>query len=167
MEALRGGDASAFTGIYRRYWQKLYAIAYHRLGTRQAAEDVVHEVFASLWKNRERSEIRSLYAYLAAATRYTIIRETARRGHKTQPVPEEAADAPVIDLLFLERMIAEEVNQLPDKCRLVYRYSRETGLTNREIAREMGISEKAVEKHISRALSHLRLHLRHLLHFFL
>lgn len=167
LQALRAGDETAFTQIYKRYWRKLYIIAYQRLGSRHSAEDVVHEVFTSLWKNRSAAEIRSLYAYLAAATRYAVFNEVARSGRRSPAEIPDIAEDQTIDLNFLQRMIAEEIHQLPDRCRLVFRYSRETGLSNREIATRMGISEKAVEKHITKAISHLRLQLRHFLHFFL
>ena len=167
LEGLRNGNEPAFTLIYKRYWQKLYVVAFYRLGSRQAAEDVVHEVFASLWKNRTSAGIRSLYAYLAAATKYAVFAELAKQKKEASRIPTvEIADDQAIDGRFLQKMIAEEINRLPDKCRLVFRYSRQSGLSNKEIAGELGISEKAVEKHISKALSRLRLQLRHFLSFF-
>ena len=166
LEELRTGSAKAFTEIYQRYWQRLYVVAYKKTGSRQVAEDIVHEVFTSLWKNRRQSEIRSLYAYLSAATRYTIFREISLASRKTLLQIEPTDDAS-IDFRFLSQMIAEEINHLPTRCRLVFQYSRQEGLSNREIAQRLSISEKAVEKHITSALGKLRVQLRHILHFFL
>jgi RNA polymerase sigma-70 factor (family 1) len=174
---LAAGNELAFTQVYKRYWQRLYVVAYRRLGSRAPAEDVVHEVFASLWKNRENAGIRSLYAYLSAATRYAIFNELAKyekhitapqaRNRKTDALRAEALHDQVIDYRFLQQMIEHEINQLPGKCRLVFRYSRQEGLSNKEIAHQMAISEKAVEKHITKAINLLRLQLRHLFHLFL
>src|SRR5690606_39180832 len=66
-------DELAFTEIYNRYWKKLYAMAYERLKSKELAEDVVHEVFTSLWQRRHEAVIKSLNAYLAAATRYCTL----------------------------------------------------------------------------------------------
>jgi RNA polymerase sigma-70 factor (ECF subfamily) len=164
LDALKQGTATAFTEIYQRYWRKLFVMAYHRLGSRPTAEDIVHEVFMSLWKHK--ATVHSIYAYLSAATRYAILREVARSSRRSAAPAEEQWDAPDVDTRFLEKMIAEEIHHLPSKCRLVFQYSREAGLSNREIAHRMGISEKAVEKHITKALSHLRVQLRHFFHFF-
>jgi RNA polymerase sigma-70 factor (family 1) len=167
LEELRDGNEAAFTLIYKRYWQRLYVIAYKRLGSRQPAEDVVHEVFSSLWRNRESASIRSLYAYLAAATKYAVFAEVAKQTKHRATSPTEAAliHDHTIDDRFLQRMLGEEINRLPDKCRLVFQYSRQEGLSNKEIATVLSITEKAVEKHITKALSKLRLQLRHLFFF--
>ena len=55
------------------------------------------------------------------------------------------------------------VSNLPEKCRLVYKLSREQGLSQKQIAREYGISEKTVEAHIGKALKALRTGLGQLL----
>jgi RNA polymerase sigma-70 factor (ECF subfamily) len=167
LEQLRSGNETAFTLIYKAYWQKMYVIAYKRLGSRQPAEDVVHEVFTSLWRNRESSAVRSLYAYLAAATKYAVFAEVAKQTKHRGTFPTEDAliHDYTIDERFLQKMLGEEINRLPDKCRLVFQYSRQEGLSNKEIAAALSITEKAVEKHITKALSKLRLQLRHLFFF--
>ena len=54
LDLLAESDEVAFTELYNRFWKKLFAIAYNRLNEVQAAEDIVHDVFASLWANREK-----------------------------------------------------------------------------------------------------------------
>ena len=164
-------DESAFTEIYHRYWKRLYAMAYDRLKEKQQAEDVVHEVFTALWQRRSEAQIRSLSPYLAAATKYCILKQYA--NFSTTGLPDEEsmahlvpAVATSIETKFLERMLQEEVNRLPHKCRIVFQYSRQEHLSNKEIALELGISNKAVEKHITRALRQLRLSLKSLHQFF-
>ncbi|MHA4806986.1 RNA polymerase sigma-70 factor [Flavitalea flava] len=172
LEKLKAGHEWAFTRIYERYWQKLYVVAYRRLGSKPAAEDVVHEVFASLWKNKEQTDIRSLYAYLSAATRYAVFNELAKYEKQigislSNASVTETTLNDAIDFRFLQQMITGEVNRLPEKCKLVFQYSRQSGLSNKQIAKEMGISEKSVEKHITKALTKLRLQLKHYLHLLL
>lgn len=59
--------------------------------------------------------------------------------------------------------IEEEVSHLPDKCKSVYQLSRNEHKTNKEIALYMGISEKTVENHLTKALKKLRVGLSHYL----
>lgn len=171
LSLLSTNDEGAFTEIYHRYWKRLYAMAYDRLKDKSLAEDVVHEVFTSLWQRRQEALIRSLYPYLAAATKFCILKQYA--GFSTTSLPNEDsmahlnhAETPAIETRFLERMLQEEVSRLPLKCRIVFQYSRQENLTNKEIALELGISDKAVEKHITRALRQLRLSLKSLHQFF-
>ena len=50
-------DKMAFTELYHRFWQQLFAIAVNRTKEKQTAEDIVHDVFASLWVNRDRKSV--------------------------------------------------------------------------------------------------------------
>ncbi|MGH2553931.1 MAG: RNA polymerase sigma factor, partial [Chitinophagaceae bacterium] len=56
-------DEAAFTELYERFWKKLFVAAYNRFKEKQQAEDIVHEVFASLWANRKKIEIESVDNY--------------------------------------------------------------------------------------------------------
>lgn len=164
---LRKGDHAAFTSIYDRYWRRLYGLAYTRLKSKHAAEDVVQEVLSSLWLRHEVLEIKSLEAYLAAATKYAIIRQLANWPlypnilHEPQQTQVYNPDPD-----FLQQLFHNEINRLPKKCKLVFLYSRNDGLSYKEIAGKMEISEKAVEKHITKALSKLRRKTRDFFHLF-
>ncbi|GAA4300121.1 sigma-70 family RNA polymerase sigma factor [Compostibacter hankyongensis] len=165
LQLVKVSDETAFAEIYRRYWHKLYAVAVYHLHAGPGAEDVVQEVLAGLWLRRTELEITSLYAYLAAATRYAVFRQVARKNRERHILrglsPEPVAVEEEIRVHFLQEMIREEVNRLPEKCRLVFRCSRDKGMSNKVIARKFGISEKAVEKHITYALRQLRTQLKH------
>lgn len=161
---LQADNEQAFNQIYHRYWRKLYAMAYQRLRSKQSAEDVVQEVLAGVWQRRHTSIIENLEAYLAVATRYAVFRQLGKEEARTtslspvhgdEPAPDEAQD-----VRLLEQMMQKEINKLPGKCRLVFQYSRELGLSNKEIAASLDISQKAVEKHITRAIRTLRAHLK-------
>jgi len=64
-------------------------------------------------------------------------------------------------------IVAKEVDNLPEKCKLVFKLSREYYLTNKEIADKLAISESTVEKHINKAIRQLRAATNHLFHFIL
>ncbi len=64
-----------------------------------------------------------------------------------------------LELQELHHLIEEAVSLLPDKCREIFRKSREENLTNKEIAGQLHISEKTVEGQITIALKKIRIHL--------
>ena len=161
---LQNGDQGAFSEIYKRFWDKIFAVAYHRLTDRTEAEEVVQEVFMSLWKRRSSLQIRhALHTYLSVATRYQIINRQSRdylkkKGISIEEVAEQGIDT--TQLWFSERELRQEldkhINELPQKCRLIFKMSRELYKSNTEIAEELNVSEKTVEAHITRALKILR-----------
>jgi RNA polymerase sigma-70 factor (ECF subfamily) len=166
LKRVKLSDGKAFDEIYLRYWRKLYALAFYHLKDGVAAEDIVQEIFASLWASRERADIKYLNTYLATATKYAVFHHFAQPSNYTASLEELLtlpAEQPAAESRMLEKEIQGEINRLPEKCRLVFRYSREEGLGNKGIADKLNISTKAVEKHITRALRQLRVQFRHML----
>ncbi|PVD52856.1 RNA polymerase subunit sigma-70 [Terrimonas sp.] len=164
---LKIDDGQAFNEVYNRYWKMLFSLASSRLRNTHTAEDIIHDVFASLWKNRKNADIRSLQHYLASSTRYLVFKVIRKNAHAHQYAPSDP------DIIFepenslhnkyLLEFIAREVDTLPEKCRMVFKYSREKGLTNKEIALEMNITSKTVENQINKALHHLRFSMKKIL----
>lgn len=172
LDLLSKGDKAAFTEIYQRYWKKVYVIAYNRLKEGQLAEDIAQDVFASLWTNREKVRICALENYLATAAKFMVLavirkKELARRYCKSEE------DAPVRSLPIentlhykqILEIIHLEVEKLPEKCRIIFKHSRNEGMQNKEIAAELNISPKTVENQINKALKHLKLVSRAFMHF--
>ena len=159
---LAENNEQAFTEIYNRYWKLLFAIAYSHVRNIQLTEDIVHDVFASLWAHRGNTEIRSLQNYLASATKYIVFAAIKKKNREqsylatqaklyTEPDPELT-----IDNKMLFEFIKKEVDKLPEKCRLVFKYRSETGLSNQEVAERMITTKKTVENQINKAIRHLR-----------
>jgi len=167
-------DKAAFTEIYDRYWKKLFVIAFNRIKESQAAEDIVHDVFASLWGNRSHIHIVQLENYLAVAVRYSVLTAIKKKAREKE-YQRTAATAPVIEMPVeaalhykkLLELVRNEVELLPEKCRLIFKYSRDEGMPVKEIARQLKLSPKTVENQLGKALRQLKLATRSLLHSFL
>jgi len=168
-------DEAAFRILYERYWDRLLVHACSKLGSDGEAEEIVQDVFVGLWKRRHSLELRnSLPTYLSAIVKYEVLRRLASRKTKSNFEKETARLYTEIDnstqqwLNYedLRDQIEATVQALPEKCRLVFRLSREEGLTERQIAGVLHISPKTVEAHKARAFKALRHSLAHLLHFF-
>lgn len=164
---LKTGDGQAFNEVYNRYWKILFSITSSRLRNIHTAEDIIHDVFVGLWKNRKNSDIRSLQHYLASSTRYLIFKVIRKNAyvHQYAAPGEDITFEPENSLhnKYLLEYISREVDSLPEKCRMIFKYSREKGMTNKEIALEMNITSKTVENQINKALHRLRFSMKKML----
>jgi RNA polymerase sigma-70 factor (family 1) len=176
LDWLQRGEQNAFSCLYLRYWNRLMAVAMHRLGELEEAREVVQVVFCNLWKRREELVItHSVNTYLSVAVKYEILKRLATRSRR-QRLQERAlrgweeAVEDVLDQVSareLQAQLSEQIKALPEKCRIIFQLSRDKGYTQKQIATELGIAEKTVEAHLSNALRKLRIRLSHLFSFFL
>jgi len=160
---LKEGSEFALTNIYKKYWQRLYTSSNAILRDGQACEDIIQEIFLKLWLNRQDIQIRvSLSAYLFAAVRYEVYRQI-KSGRVREDIFDHVCeriqagpDYNDLEYKELNTKISEIVEQLPDKCRAVYKLSREQHLSHKQIAVQLNISTKTVENHLTKALNSLR-----------
>lgn len=174
LHLLQSDNEAAFTEIYNRYWDKLFSIAAHKLQNFAEAEEVVQDIFLEIWNRRHQLTITSsLSAYLATAVKYKVINIFALRNRQLQYQQHAVQTVASQDLSTeqwlsfgeLRNRLAILVGELPEKCRLVFHLSREEGMSHKEIAATIGIAEKTVEAHLSRALRTLRTQLQSLSSF--
>ena len=160
--ALQQGDEKAFNEIYQRYWEKLVAIGYYHTRNKEMAEEVVGDVLIGLWNKKQDLEIRSLSAYLGTAVKYAVFKVLVRHQRRQDILQKQAGPdtddetEKKLDARFLREFLDGIVETLPEKTRLVFRYSREDQLSVSEIAGKMELSPKSVEYHITKALKTLR-----------
>lgn len=163
MERLREGDDLALKLIYDKYWTQLYTSAYNMLHDQPACQDIIQDLFINLWNKREQIEIKaSLKSYLFASVRYEVYRQV-RHGSVREEIfeniqdrlqtPSEYGNIEHRELLSFVNSI---VNNLSEKCKVVYKLSREEQLSHKEIASKLSISPKTVENHLNKALRQLR-----------
>lgn len=160
-------DYEAFRILYSRYWKRMLVKAFTQLKSHVDAEEVVQDSFVNLWRRRKTVEIKhTFHTYIGAVVRYEVMAKIA--GNKKNFVSIEDAKPVAIEddstqqwLAFsdLQEEIEAAIQSLPDKCRLVFRMSRNNGLTEKQISEELGVSKKTVEAHMSKALKNLRLKL--------
>jgi len=167
VNSLKKGEEAAIAEIYNRYWKKLLAIAYNHLKNKAQAEEVVQNILIKLWDRREQLAIHSLPDYLATAVKYSVLRALDREKRKedvTQKVfslhDKYELEEERIYARFLQEYINGEVEKLPEKCQLVFKYSRQQGMSILQIAQKLNIAEKTVETHLTKALKFIRVSLR-------
>lgn len=134
--------------------------AFKTIQDEHKSKDCAQEVFLDLWKRREQIEIHtSLGAYLKRATVFKAIDYVRKRKSPDQEVNEFDAIAfqnNNLEFEELNNLIHRIIEQLPERCRMVFTLSRFEQLSHKEIAAKMDISEKTIENQITKALKILR-----------
>lgn len=159
---LKQGDEVAYTEIYNRYSRKLMAMGYNYAKDSTLAEEIVQEVFIQLWEKRRNVEINTLSAYLATAIKFSVFRVIQRKRRQEAIAQEHYVKEEVvydderIYAKFLEEYVNGITEELPKKCRLVFHYSRNLHMSNKEISEELNIAEKTVEAHLTKAIKNVR-----------
>jgi len=162
---LQAGDQATFEAIFRAYYPRLVVLVQAYVRSKETAEDLVQQLFVNIWRRHQTLEIsESLNSYLYRAARNTAFNHlrharVERLGHEQIAAAPlrlvEPADA-MVGEHDLARAIDQAVEELPERCRLVFTLSRREGLTQREIAEALGISVKTVETQMHRAFETLR-----------
>jgi RNA polymerase sigma-70 factor (family 1) len=162
---LNKGDQIAFETIYRRYAPGLYGYARKNISVKEDCEEILQEVFESLWTRRESlGHVTVLNAYLFRMVKYKVIRyfqhHSVRKKYADhfrlfevayESVREEERDSSSVMV-----MIDKGLSQLPERCQLAFKLRLTENLSNGAIARRMNIKKSTVENYIVAALSHLR-----------
>ena len=169
---MKDGESDAFETIYRRYWRQLYGFAHQQLGIKEDAEEIVHDIMLSLWQNRAHSNIQNLKLYLFIAAR-NLVNKTIkaqinlRKYLDFQLLQEISEHSKVNEILNNEQLgkaVDRAMKQMPDKTAAVFRMSKLDDVPVKKIALELGLTDKAVEYHITKSIKMLRLHLRDFQH---
>lgn len=167
LDRLRGGDADAFDTLFRQWYPAVVRVAERIVRETALAEELAQEVFLGLWRRREQLDPAGTpQSYLFQAVRNRALNHlrhaaVERKGAvviplMADPVPPADAEATAQDLADA---IDAAIAALPPRCREVFQLSRERGLRYTEIADALGITVKAVEANMGRALKLMRLRL--------
>ena len=155
-----------YKALFRRYYPNLMFYATRLVGDEEA-EDVVQDVFVELWKRRDSMVIGDqiqAFLYRAVYTRALNVlkHRSIEDGYcaAVEEINQKRAE-------FYQPDNNEAINELPDKCKEVFKLSYLHEMKNKEIADVMGVSLRTVEAHMYKALKFLRNRLGHLWFLFL
>lgn len=166
VQELSKGNILAFNTLFREYSGRLYRFAYGYLKSRDEAEELVQEVFTIIWEKRSglKQEL-SFKSYLFTIS-FNIIRKHFRtKSHISEYLKSGINDesdiqtSQKINYDSLYQLIADLVDQLPERRKLIFIKSRFEGLSVIEIAEELKISHKTVENQLTDALKYIRINL--------
>lgn len=162
--------------LFRKYYKILRAYAYRLSGDKYVAEDIVQDVYYELWKKRDELVMENAIKFYLFRSIYTKTLNYLNSKNYTDREAFEESTEGRIQQIYLQSQLSDQeselmykelqakvnavIDSLPEQCKKVFLLSRKYELKNREIAEQLEISVKTVEKHISKALSVLRLSLK-------
>lgn len=154
---------ASFAALYNRYWYEALLLARQLVQDDFIAEDIVQEIFISLWKRKDELQIdQPAGHYIKRSVKFAVaayIRDKSRK--ETIPlsllpdVAQTGTDTPLLHRELLHKLTGF-ISQLPDQNQKVYHMRFNQALNNLQIADLLGISEKTVRNQLSLALRRIR-----------
>lgn len=173
---IRNGKHEAYEYLFATYYPRLHNYALRFLADGDAVGDIIQDCFMKLWEKRGELILQSVGALLFRMVRNQCLNYLRHKAledsewlqslnledHSERLYSTDFLDDPDQELLFqeLKRQVEQTLDALPERSRQIFTMSRFDGMKNREIAEELGISVKVVERHIGRALKMFRRQLR-------
>lgn len=163
--ALKMHDRKAFEKLYKEHYRRLFALAYRYVGQAPVAEEIVHDVFLTIWKLAGALKVQySIKSYLSKAVinsslnfikkeKINNVKQNAYLIVESDPDIESEQRARKESLL---NSLEDAMAILPPKCREVMYLSRFGKLKQQEIATQMNISVKTVKNHLTYGFQKLR-----------
>ncbi|MCT4587036.1 MAG: RNA polymerase sigma-70 factor [Carboxylicivirga sp.] len=161
-------DAEAFEELYKSNYRLAYKYCLRLVKTPSVCEDIVQDVFAYIWKNREVIHIqKSFTSYLLKACHNACVNYFNKERNKQDYIQKSLKKGLYTEdgysIIYEEEIrsiLKDLIEELPDQCRKVFILSREKGLKYKEIAKQLNISPKTVEAQIYRALKYIKQRLK-------
>lgn len=161
-------DEEAFAELYDRYFNVLYNFTYSKIDNQFITQEIVQELFVEFWQKRKIRNIKLCRPYLFGMVRNLILmyyrKEFTRQKHyQNWGLEQHDVSDLVPDQMVLTNDLQQHyemgINLLPPKCKEVFLLSRQ-GVTYKEIAMNLRISEKTVEQHVSKGITILKHYLK-------
>jgi RNA polymerase sigma-70 factor (family 1) len=153
---------SWFENVFNLNYQSILNFLYYLSGDSGLSEDLVQDVFMQLWEKRDEVKDETVRAYLFTIARNSFLKSTRRQKYdlkfRSEYFEENEHESPeyLMEMKEFDRKLQEVLAVLPEKSRVVFLMNRMDGMTYPEIAKNLGVTVKAVEKQMSRALSIIR-----------
>ena len=163
-------DKEAFTIIYNKYHQYLYALAYRYLKDSEMAEDAVQQVYVKLWEMIHVIDIEiNLKNYLYSMTKNHILNQFRSKKEmisinimnaQQEIVDDEPDIVSVIEEAELSDLLQVGIDNLPNQKKEIIKMKIQEHKSNQEIADEMGLSINTVKSHYQESIKMLRIYFK-------
>ena len=160
------GDTRAFRQIFDALFSNLTKFSFSFVHSKEAATEIVDELFVQLWvKRADIMKINDLRVYLYTATKNASLNYISKKAKQIELEPYENLQVQMTDLVSPEQImiskemlqkIKEAIDSLPPRCKLIFKFVREDGLSYSEVAEILGLSIKTIDAQMVIAVSRIR-----------
>ncbi len=160
------GNETAYKVLFDTYWDHIYSVAFVLTKSSAYSEDIVQEIFLKIWRKRqELATVEKLESYLFIIARNYIYdelkkqhREVKFRKQLLNWFEENSSRNPEQELLFNEsnKLLELAIKRLTPQQQLIYKMTREQGLSHLQVAEKLNISTNTVRNHIVNSLKTIR-----------
>ena len=160
------GDTRAFRQIFDALFSNLTKFSFSFVHSKEAATEIVDELFVQLWvKRADIMKINDLRVYLYTATKNASLNYISKKAKQIETEPYENLQVQMTDLVSPEQImitkemlqkIKEVIDSLPPRCKLIFKFVREDGLSYSEVAEILGLSIKTIDSQMVIAVSRIR-----------
>ncbi|MBN2615218.1 MAG: RNA polymerase sigma-70 factor [Bacteroidales bacterium] len=164
LKKIRQGDIKSFEFLFRLHYEPLLSYSVTITKSEADSEEVIQELFYRLWRDRTKLNIKhSISAYLYQSVFHNSL-QVVKKGKLTEKYIQYSINQPRQDIDPEEILKYEELNrtffelmeELPERPRQIFKMNRIQGLKYKEIADELSISLKTVEKNMTLSLKFFR-----------
>lgn len=162
LQNLKKGDEQAYKSLFYAFFSDLVLYANGFIKNREAAEDIIQELFVNFWHNKIYNQIESgLNSYLFRAVRNSCLnylRDEKYRNEKLSSVPFDESEDTLLynDVVEQREEIYKAIHSLPPQCKQIFMLCCMEGLKYQETADRLGISINTVRTQMGRAFKFLR-----------
>jgi RNA polymerase sigma-70 factor (family 1) len=160
------GDTRAFRQIFDALFSNLTKFSFSFVHSKEAATEIVDELFVQLWiKRADIMKINDLRVYLYTATKNASLNYISKKAKQIEVEPYENLQVQMTDVVSPEQImitkemlqkIKEAVDSLPPRCKLIFKFVREDGLSYSEVAEILGLSVKTIDAQMVIAVARIR-----------
>jgi RNA polymerase sigma-70 factor, ECF subfamily len=163
LNQVKSGNTQAFESLFKSYYGALVGYGGTIVKDADEAEDIVQQVFISVWEKRSSIEIHTSFRAMLYKAVYNsclnrIKHNEVKRSYAREIKLSSSSSFSPADVQHkeLQKKINDAIDQLPDQCAKIFKMSRFDYLKYQEIADKMGLSVKTVENQMGKALKLLR-----------
>ena len=160
------GDTRAFRQIFDALFSNLTKFSFSFVHSKEAATEIVDELFVQLWVKRDDiMKINDLRVYLYTATKNASLNYISKKAKQIELEPYENLQVQMTDVVSPEQImitkeilqkIKEAIDSLPPRCKLIFKFVREDGLSYSEVAEILGLSIKTIDSQMVIAVARIR-----------
>ena len=170
---IRQGDIASFEQLYKKYHPSIYAFCKRLIYDDEKAKDLVQECFIIFWEHRNRIlNPEAAYTYMFRTIRHLCLRQIHRDTVQKNFSNIEMAFLQELEISYydasqqnilddmnfkeLNTKYEETIDKLPKQCQTIFKMSRNSGMRNEDIARQLNLSVRTVENQLYRGIKIIR-----------